>query len=49
MTKLRMVFWSAIADLVHGIRYALVPALDLAWRKRDALIFDLEMKRDGRS
>ena len=49
MTKLRMVFWSAIADLVHGIRYALVPLLDYEWRKLDAARFDFDLSQKGKN
>ena len=31
MTRIRLLFWSVLADCIHGIRYALVPLLDYAW------------------
>lgn len=40
MIRFRIFFWSAAADLIHGIRYLLIPALDFCWRKRDAAQLD---------
>ena len=47
MIKIRLLLWSALADCIHGIRYALVPLLDLAWRQKDAAAFELDMKQKG--
>ncbi len=42
MTKIRLLFWTALADGIHGVRYSLVPLLDLAHRKTDAARWDWE-------
>lgn len=39
--RLRYLFFSALADTIHAIRYAFVPLLDWAWRQKDAAAFDL--------
>lgn len=45
MTKLKYLFFSALADAIHGIRYAFVPLLDWAWRQKDAAAFELANRR----
>ena len=33
--KLRYLFFSLLADAIHGVSYAFVPLLDWAWRGKD--------------
>lgn len=42
MTKLKYLFFSALAETIHHIRYAFVPLLDWAWRHKDAARLELE-------
>lgn len=45
MIKIRLLFWSLIADLIYKVRLPLAFALDRAWRKRDAAMVDFDAWR----
>lgn len=47
--KLRLIAYGAVADLIHGIRYALVPALDWAWRGQDKARQEMEWNNHGQT
>lgn len=40
--KARYLFFSWLADAIHAVRYAMVPMLDWAWKRKDEAKMDLD-------